>query len=48
MRKGARTVMMITDKARNITTIWRILMSQYELIVPCHFGMESVLKNEIG
>ena len=22
-------------------------MSQYELIVPCHFGMESVLKNEI-
>ena len=22
-------------------------MSQYELIIPCHFGMESVLKNEI-
>ena len=39
--------MMITDKARNITNIRRILMSQYELIVPCHFGMESVLKNEI-
>ena len=22
-------------------------MARYELIVPCHFGMESVLKNEI-
>ena len=22
-------------------------MSEFELIVPCHFGMESVLKNEI-
>ena len=47
LRKGAGAVMMITDKARNITNIRRILMSQYELVVPCHFGMESVLKNEI-
>ena len=22
-------------------------MKKYELIVPCHFGMEAVLKNEI-
>ena len=22
-------------------------MSEYELIIPCHFGIESVLKNEI-
>ena len=22
-------------------------MQQFELIVPCHFGMESVVKNEI-
>ncbi len=32
----------------NVLQLWRIKMKHYELIAPCHFGLEAVLKKEIN